>query len=571
LRIECAPGEHSIAAYLHGVVRLPGEERHQPLSLLNDRWVEVLFAYSVAPLALLDRDFNFVKVNQAYAEATGRTVEELAGRNHFELFPSDAKTIFDEVVRTKRPFTTKARPFVFSDHPEWGVTYWDWHLAPVLDDAGEVQLLVFSLQDVTSQVAGHVKERSASRASRLLSWLSLDRVFARKSARLVVPIGTVLEIVLFYGLSLFDSPRHYLGIPGPAATLIAIGAALVAGPHAGALVALVGGAAYIVFMADFGASVAWPTIVISIILWTVASVAAALVADQVRGQAATRESLLAQAVTDRDILMDSLRESEQKHRALAQENERLYRQQLQIAETLQTALLHIPSQIGRVRLGHLYRSATETARVGGDFYDVYPVRNDTIAVLMGDVSGHGIEAARTATFVKDVVNAFVHQSLSPPEVLRLTNTLLVERRFGGFVTAFLGIIDSSTGKLAYASAGHPEGLLRRSSGKLELLESRSLPLGALAGAQWTAQQARLGIDDLLFLYTDGLIEARRGTEFFGETRLRNLIEHERAPVERLPEVVLEEMLAFSGGNLNDDVAVLALSLSRSPGLSGETS
>jgi PAS domain S-box-containing protein len=552
-------------------MRLPGEERHQPSSHGDDRWVEVLFACSVAPLALLDRDFNFVKVNQAYAQATGRTTEELAGRNHFELYPSDAKTIFEEVIRTKRPFATKARPFVFPDHPEWGVTYWDWHLAPVLDDTGDVHLLVFSLQDVTPQVTGHDKERGASRASRLLSWLSIDRVFARRSAWLAVPIGTMLEIVLFYGLSLFDSPRHYLGVPGPAATLVAIGVALVAGPHAGGLVALVGGAAYIVFMADFGASVAWPTIVISIILWTVASVAAALVADQVRGQAATREALLAQAVADRDMLMDSLRASEEKHRALAQENERLYRQQLQIAETLQTALLHIPSQIGQLRLGHLYRSATETARVGGDFYDVYPVRNDTIAVLMGDVSGHGIEAARTATFVKDVVNAFVHQSLPPPEVLRLTNTLLVERRFEGFVTVFLAIIDGKTGRLTYASAGHPEGLLRRSSGELELLESRSLPLGALADVEWTAQQARLGIDDLLFLYTDGLIEARQGAEFFGEARLRDLIERERAPVEKLPEIVLQEMLTFSGGNLNDDVAVLALSLSRSPGLSAESS
>lgn len=530
---------------------------------MEDRCIDALFEYSFAPLAVLDRDFNFIRVNQAYAQATGRSVEEFAGHNHFEVYPSDARTIFEEVVRTKRPFHTNARPFAFADHPEWGVTYWDWHLVPVLDDAGEVRKLIFSLQDVTHQVTGIDKDRSLSRTSRALSFLSLDRVFARRPAQIAVPMGIVLEVIVFYGLSLFDSPRHYLGIPGPAATLIAIGVALVAGPLAGGLVALAGGVAYIVFMADFGASIAWPTIIISIILWTVASVIAALVAGQVREQAATRESLLAQAVTDRDVLMDSLKESEQRHRELAQDNERLYRQQLHIAETLQTALLNIPSRIGPVRVGHLYRSATESARVGGDLYDVFSAKDGKIAVLIGDVSGHGIEAARTAALVRDVVHAFVHQSLPAEEVLRQVNTLLVDKGFDGFVTAFLGIVDGESGKVDYASAGHPEGLLRRSTGEIEVLESRSLPLGTLADTTWKANRATLEADDLLLLYTDGVTETRREEEFFGEERLRELLRLERVSVEGLPELVLSRVLAFSGGSLNDDVAVLALSLSGS--------
>lgn len=114
-------------------------------------------------------------------------------------------------------------------------------------------------------------------------------------------------------------------------------------------------------------------------------------------------------------------------RAQTEENERLYRQQLGIAESLQLALLSIPSEIGRVKLGHLYRSATEAASVGGDFYDVFPVKDDKVAVLIGDVSGHGIQAARTSTLVKDVVHAFTHQTLRTQDVLRRTNLLLIEK------------------------------------------------------------------------------------------------------------------------------------------------
>lgn len=141
----------------------------------------------------------------------------------------------------------------------------------------------------------------------------------------------------------------------------------------------------------------------------------------------------------------ALRRSEERYRALAAENGRLYRQQLNIAESLQRALLNIPSEIGRVRVGHLYRSATDAAKVGGDFYDLFQVRPGKIAVLIGDVAGHGIEAARMATLVKDVVHAFLHQSLRVNAVLSRTNKVLIKKSTPGFVTLFLGIIDAVPG------------------------------------------------------------------------------------------------------------------------------
>lgn len=117
----------------------------------QSRLLDLYFRYALNPVVFLDRDFNFIRVNEAYARACQRDVSEFPGHNHFEFYPSDARAIFEEVVKTKKPFQTFARPFVFPDHPEWGVTYWDWTLVPILDDSGEVELLVFSLNDVTQR------------------------------------------------------------------------------------------------------------------------------------------------------------------------------------------------------------------------------------------------------------------------------------------------------------------------------------------------------------------------------------------------------------------------------------
>jgi PAS domain S-box-containing protein len=117
----------------------------------RSRYLDAFFRHSLTPLVLLDRDFNFIRVNQAYADACGRDVDSFPGHNHFELYPSDARAIFEESVRTRQPFQAIARPFVFPDHPEWGTTYWNWALTPLLDERGEVEILVFSLENVTAR------------------------------------------------------------------------------------------------------------------------------------------------------------------------------------------------------------------------------------------------------------------------------------------------------------------------------------------------------------------------------------------------------------------------------------
>jgi PAS domain S-box-containing protein len=139
------------------------------------RVAEAFFQHAVMPLVILDPEFNFVRVNEAYARACRRKAREFAGHNHFEFYPhAENEAIFRQVVRGKSPYRAAAKPFVFPDHPEWGTTYWDWTLVPILDAAGEVEFLVYSLNDVT-----HGKEAE----NRDAFTHALLELFARKSLR----------------------------------------------------------------------------------------------------------------------------------------------------------------------------------------------------------------------------------------------------------------------------------------------------------------------------------------------------------------------------------------------------
>lgn len=250
--------------------------------------------------------------------------------------------------------------------------------------------------------------------------------------------------------------------------------------------------------------------------------------------------------------------------SLALENARLYAVEHNIADTLQEALLTVPEEIKGIEFGHIYRSATEEARVGGDFYDVFELGDGKIAVVVGDVSGKGLEAARLAVLVKTAVKAYTHKVDNPAAIMSETNELLIKTPDSAmFVTAFVGLLDVKSGHLAYCSAGHPPPLLRRKSGHTECLSTTSPIIGAFPGLSYNSDRIDLQPGDILFLYTDGVTEARKKDEFFGEKRLTKTLEElSWQTAAGATSRLFESITSFTNGKLSDDIALLAIALSR---------
>lgn len=149
----------SVAHLLATAIRRTRYE-HQLKS--NNQLLETMFEAIDIKVAYLDAEFNFIRVNELYARADEKTPDFFPGKNHFDLYPNaENEAIFRQVVETGEPYTATAKPFEYPDHPERGVTYWDWRLQPIKDDSGKVAGLVFTLNDVT----GHKEAELALQAT----------------------------------------------------------------------------------------------------------------------------------------------------------------------------------------------------------------------------------------------------------------------------------------------------------------------------------------------------------------------------------------------------------------------
>jgi serine phosphatase RsbU (regulator of sigma subunit) len=230
-----------------------------------------------------------------------------------------------------------------------------------------------------------------------------------------------------------------------------------------------------------------------------------------------------------------------------------------VAVTLQEALLLLPETLPGVEIANFYRAATETARVGGDFYDVFEVEPGTIGILIGDISGKGIGAATQITLVKSAIRAYTFEGLRVEVVLEKVNGLLEQMQGPDeFVTAFYGMFTPATGRLAYCNAGHPPGLVRHDH-TLEPLPPTGPVLAAFPKSLFGHGETTISAGDELVLYTDGVIEARNGAAAYGEARLERLLLEEGGAFGDLPTRIVDDVLAFSG-HLSDDVAILAVRL-----------
>jgi PAS domain S-box-containing protein len=179
-----------------------------------------------------------------------------------------------------------------------------------------------------------------------------------------------------------------------------------------------------------------------------------------------------------------------------------------IAETLQRSVLPgtLPS-ISRLDLAVCYLPATDGADVGGDWYDAFPLDDNRVGLVIGDVTGHSIGSASIMGQVRSMLRAYAIDHPDPGEVLERTNTALSRLLPEALATAVYGVLDLATRELVYANAGHPPPLVATADGQVAYLdEAVGRMLGASPDAAFTTGRRRLPAGSVLLNYTDGLIE-----------------------------------------------------------------
>ena len=243
------------------------------------------------------------------------------------------------------------------------------------------------------------------------------------------------------------------------------------------------------------------------------------------------------------------------HNAIAYQREHV------IAETFQQALLMEPPAIPGIEVGVHYRAATDSARVGGDFYDLVSLGPGKLMVIVGDVCGKSLAAAAQSAVVRYMLRAYAAES-SPGEALsRLNSAVIMQTPNQPFVTLVVAYVDVARHMFEYAVAGHPRPVVLAGLGEFPMPGEGNVPVGIFRGATYPTNRAVLPDDSCIVLYTDGLTDARRDGVLFGEERLHEAV-RANLPLDAqaLADALLETVKEYSLGVLADDCAVVAIKL-----------
>jgi serine phosphatase RsbU (regulator of sigma subunit) len=248
------------------------------------------------------------------------------------------------------------------------------------------------------------------------------------------------------------------------------------------------------------------------------------------------------------------------HAALAIDNARLYQQQKEFADTMQRSLLpRARPDVAGLEVGEVYESSARVD-VGGDVYDFMTLDDGRLAVVLGDVTGHGVEATADMAMAKFVFRSLAREHPEPGDFLAHANDVVVDEIAPGkFITMAYLAVDGVNGTVSCASAGHPAPRLVLPDGTVHGLEASGLVLGIDAGQEYEAVRDELPVGAVLVVYTDGVIEARSEGELYGVERLDALLaEHRDLAPRDLAVAVTESCRTFAGGELGDDVAVVVI-------------
>ena len=238
--------------------------------------------------------------------------------------------------------------------------------------------------------------------------------------------------------------------------------------------------------------------------------------------------------------------------------------ELEFARAIQHSALPsvFPPYPGR-REFDLFASMHTAKEVGGDFYDFYFVDKDTLAFVIADVSGKGIPAAMFMMTAKTLLKSCAESGMSVNEVFIRANEKLCEGNDAGmFVTAWMGFLDTATGCVSFANAGHNPPLVKHADGSFTYLKSKAgFVLAGMEGMRYARQELQLAPGDVLYLYTDGVTEATDcGETLYGEPRLQEVLNaHAKSDAQGICRAVKEDVDRFAGEAPQfDDITMLCL-------------
>jgi len=248
------------------------------------------------------------------------------------------------------------------------------------------------------------------------------------------------------------------------------------------------------------------------------------------------------------------------HAAVAIGNALSYERESRIANVLQKSILTSPSlKTDRFEIAQVYQPASDEALVGGDFYDIFELKDNKIGLVIGDVSGKGLTAAVHTAMVRYTLRAYAEEGHSPGTIMQLLNRLVGKYMEGdAFVTMFFGLLDTETGSLVYASAGHEPPIYMCNSTGLTL-PATGPALGAGIELDYEEGALKLEKGCTLLLYTDGISEARKGDEFLGVEGIADrLLTCKEAAIGDVARCIHSAAIEFAGGDLRDDAAILSV-------------
>lgn len=252
----------------------------------------------------------------------------------------------------------------------------------------------------------------------------------------------------------------------------------------------------------------------------------------------------------------AMKESAREHHALD-----VLKRDLVIAHEIQESL--ILSTLPAVEGATLAVRYHAMAELGGDFYDIQALGDGVLAVLIADVSGHGIGAALICSMLKVAYAFHLEETTDPAALLRKINVTMSGFTHGQFITAFFALVDTRNGKFSYANAGHwPAMIVRKDVAAMESVSGNGIPFGWSDDYQYEQTALDLMPGDRIIFYTDGLVECRDAAgSFFGTHRMIEVVEaHRTASPEYCADAIMRSLREWSGhadeDGFGDDVTLI---------------